>query len=185
MFRLRSIIVVLFCVFLPVIFLSACRSRADGRVAEKYPHYADMVEKLSKSRLKVGDGDTFIVGKLRIRILGIDTPEVANPGYGFLEDQPFGRQAGAKAREIISRAEVIEYLPFRKDSYGRMLAHVFVDGQLYGVKMIEAGLAYETVSFYGDNGFPDLAEEILQTADRVGRPSFREPRLWRREHRAK
>ena len=171
-------------IFLQVMLLAAaCGFRAGGKVAENYPHYAERVKRVNKAGLRLVDGDTFSSSGLTIRVLGIDTPELRNPGIGFEDGQPYGRQAGELAGKILSQAKIIEYLPSKEDRYGRMLAHVFVDGELFGAKMIEAGLAYETVSFYGDNDFPDLAEELLRAAEKAGTPPFEEPRIWRREHR--
>jgi endonuclease YncB( thermonuclease family) len=133
--------------------------------------------------MKIDDGDTFKARGVVIRILGLDTPEIKHPQHGFPQDQPFGRQAAAHAAALFDSAAVIEYVPSGLDRYGRTLAHVFVDGELFAVKMIEAGLAYETVSFYGDNGFPDLAGLILERAEKVGPPPFQNPYQWRKEHR--
>ena len=171
-----------------VVLTAACKApssdtRLPGPAAENYPQYADRVKRADKARLRFGDGDTFTGGELVIRVLGIDTPEMRNPEHGFFEDQPYGPEASRLAEEILTEAAVIEYLPFSRDSYGRMLAHVFVDGELFGARMIEAGLAYETVSFFGDNGFPDLAEELLRAAEKAGTPPFTKPRIWRRAHR--
>jgi hypothetical protein len=60
-----------------------------------------------------------------------------------------------------------------------------VDGKLFAVKMIEKSLAYETVSVYGDNGFPDLAREIKRAAKKAGKPPFMEPYRWRRINRGR
>jgi endonuclease YncB( thermonuclease family) len=152
-------------------------------VAQTYPHYADRTVHVERSRIKIDDGDTIEIGQLVIRILGLDTPEIRNPEHGFYEDQPYGREAMARAVELFGAAQVIEYVADSLDSYGRTLAHVFLDGECFAVKMIEARLAYESVSFYGDNGFPDLAELILAAADKAGRPPFQEPYIWRRENR--
>jgi len=38
--------------------------------------------------------------------------------------------------------------------------------------LIKEGLAYETISYYGDNGFPDLAEMILKAARNSKQPKF-------------
>lgn len=152
-------------------------------VAQVFPGYADRAVRVERGEMSIYDGDTFETGGMAIRILGMDTPEIRNPRHGFYVDQPFGRDARAKAIGIFDSADVIEYVPYQPDRYGRMLAHVFVDGELFAVKMIEAGLAYETVTFYGDNGFSDLAEEILRAADMAGKPSFREPYHWRNANR--
>ncbi|MEA2063796.1 MAG: thermonuclease family protein [Gemmatimonadota bacterium] len=182
------------CAFSLVALLAACQTEpgtpaagkkkgAGGTVAGSYPHYADRVVRVDKKKIRFRDGDTFRVGGLAIRILGIDTPEMGGAGKIFDEDQPYGRKAGKLAGKLLTRAAVVEYLPHKPDRYGRLLAHVFIDGELFGVRMIEAHLAYETVSRYGDNGFPDLAGEFLQAAHEAGTPRFMEPRLWRLRHR--
>ncbi len=175
--RLAALLIFLICL--------ACGTEqvAESPAAEKYHHYAAELVRLRRSQIQVDDGDTFSAGQLNIRILGIDTPEITHPEHGFLKDQPYGREATRYAGKLLDQAEVIEYLPFREDSYGRLLAHVFVDGELFGVKMIEAGLAYETVSFYGDNGFPDLVHLIQRAAQQAGKPPFMEPYKWRQIHR--
>jgi endonuclease YncB( thermonuclease family) len=128
------------------------------------------------------DGDTFFVKKTPIRVLGIDTPEVRNPAVGINEDQPFGPAAAESTRAIISRAHVVELAYDGRDVYKRRLAHVFVDGELLGVKLIGYGLAYENVRHFGDNGFPDLADRIIRAADAGPKPAFEPPHLWRKKH---
>ncbi|MBW2332824.1 MAG: thermonuclease family protein [Deltaproteobacteria bacterium] len=120
--------------------------------------------------------------RITIRILGIDAPEIIHKEHGIFEDQPYGRKAAVMTINILRKAKIVEYLPFQNDKYGRLLAHVFVDGKLLAVYLIKAGLAYETVSYYGDNGFPGIAERILQAAHESPRPPFERPYKWRRRH---
>ena len=141
--------------------------------------------KIEKSAIRPDDGDTFFYRDLTIRILGIDTPEIIHEEHGIFEDQLYGRAAAAFTDRALKNANIVEYLAFQPDKYGRLLAHVFVDNQLLAVLLIRAGLAYETVSHYGDNGFPELAEEILNAARQSPRPCFEEPYRWRRKHQAK
>jgi micrococcal nuclease len=141
--------------------------------------------KINKSAIRPDDGDSFYYKGDPIRILGIDAPEITHKEHGIFEDQPYGRQAAAMLMDLIKKAEIIEYLPAQKDRYGRLLAHVFVDGELLSVHLIKARLAYESVSFYGDNGFPGLAEKILKAAKDASRPPFEEPYKWRRKHQIK
>ncbi|MEW5768307.1 MAG: thermonuclease family protein [bacterium] len=140
---------------------------------------------MDKSAIRPDDGDSFFYKNITIRVLGIDTPEIIHEEHGIFEDQPYGRKAAQMTREILARAKTIEYLPFKNDGYGRLLAHVFVDGELLSVLLIRAGLAYETVTYYGDNGFPDLAERIRKAACGSGLPPFEPPWKWRREHQVK
>jgi endonuclease YncB( thermonuclease family) len=136
-----------------------------------------------KDRLVCDDGDTFTFDDTTVRILGIDTPEIAHPEHGFLEDQPYGREAARRAEELLRGAKEIVIFPYQEDRYGRLLAHVLIDGELFGVKMVEEGLAYETVSYYGDNGFPEFAAALLEAAKKAPAPAFMPPHQWRREHR--
>lgn len=137
---------------------------------------------VSLARIRFDDGDTFFVDGRPIRVLGVDTPEIRHPDVGIPIDQPYGVAAAESTRALLTRAHRIEIARDGKDVYGRTLAHVFVDGRLLSVRLIEMGLGYETVSHFGDNGFPDLADRILRAAAHRPKPPFEEPYLWRREH---
>ncbi len=141
------------------------------------------VVKMDKSKIVLDDGDSFEYDGLGIRTLGMDTPEIAHPEHGFKEDQPFGREASALTARIIEEAKTVSYLPYQPDRYDRMLAHVFIDGDLLSIKLIKAGLAYETVSHYGDNGFPELAKRISEAAAESKPKDFIPPYQWRRQNR--
>jgi endonuclease YncB( thermonuclease family) len=138
--------------------------------------------RMNRLAIRPDDGDTFFYKDVTIRILGIDTPEIIHEEHGIYEDQPYGREAARLTIQLLRKAKTVEYLPFQPDKYGRLLAHIFVDGELLSIHLIRAGLAYENVSFYGDNGFPDLAQRILQTAQESPRPLFEKPPIWRRKH---
>ena len=152
-------------------------------LAARFPHYADEAVRVEKSSVTVQDGDTFSAGGQVIRVLGLDTPEIAHPNLGWRKGQPFGEEARERAEELLEGAQVIEYLPAEKDRYGRLLAQVFLDGELLAVIMIGEHLGWETVSTYGDNGFPDLAALVVAAADRAGEPPFMEPYKWRQLQR--
>ncbi len=138
---------------------------------------------IPKEKIVYDDGDTITFDDITIRVLGIDTPEIAHPEHGFVIDQPQGREASARAEELMRQAGRVSYIPFQNDQYGRLLAHLFIDNELLGVTLIREGLAYETISHYGDNGFPELAARILKAADNAPEPSFKPPHIWRRENR--
>jgi len=141
--------------------------------------------RINRAGIRPDDGDTFYYKDVTIRILGIDAPEIIHKEHGIFENQPYGRRAAAMTIDILRKAKVIEYLPFQNDKYGRLLAHVFVDGELLSIHLIKAGLAYESISYYGDNGFPGLAERILKAAHESPRPPFEMPYKWRRRHQRK
>ncbi|NIM20284.1 MAG: hypothetical protein GTO51_08650 [Candidatus Latescibacteria bacterium] len=140
---------------------------------------------LYKDRIEFDDGDSFLLSGKPIRILGIDAPEIIDTSVGIFENQPFGIEAAESTKAWILRAKIAEYLPDGKDIYDRILAHIIVDGELLSVKLIHNGLAYETVTTFGDNGFPDLARKILQASLESPAPKFQKPYLWRKKHQRK
>jgi len=160
-----------------VALLSGCREAVDGRA----PSYEGAVV-VDVGQIRFDDGDTFMLGDEVIRLLGVDTPETKSPSVGIYIDQPFGPEAAESTRVWILGAERVEIVRDGPDTYGRRLAHIFVDGELLAVRLIESGLAYETVSHFGDNGFPDLADRILDAAEDAPRPQFQQPYLWRRKN---
>lgn len=98
--------------------------------------------------LKVVDGDTVDVSlggtRTRIRLIGINTPETVDPRRPV---QCFGKEASARAKELLSAKKVfIELDPSQDkyDKYGRLLAYIYLpDGSFFNELMIEEGYAYE------------------------------------------
>ena len=144
--------------------------------------------------IRVTDGDTMVIqwsgdDRERVRVLGIDTPEVAHDNHFLSEDQPYGPEASAFAHEAFARAERIELLRAdRTDGYGRTLGYFFLDGRNYSVEVLRARLAYETVSHFGDNGLPEQARACLEAAHKAlekGPLPFEKPYLFRRRMREK
>jgi hypothetical protein len=133
--------------------------------------------------LEIEDGDTVVYLGNHMRFLGVDTPELRNPEVGFYLDQPYGREAKQFTRRSIREAKRVTYLVNGYDRYGRLLIHIYVDDYPLSVRIIEAGLGYETVSIYGDNGFPRIAEMIMKAAKLNPDLPFENPYLWRRKNR--
>lgn len=87
---------------------------------------------------KVSDGDTIRIGKERVRILGLDTPEVYSPGCP--EEEALGDKATARLTSLLNSGTVtIERT--KKDQYGRTLAVIRVDGKDVSKVMIDEGYA--------------------------------------------
>jgi micrococcal nuclease len=170
--------VIFFALFFLLLPLINCGSEGEENGKKDIVN----VIRMDKSAIRPDDGDSFYYKDLTIRVLGIDTPEIIHKKHGIFEDQPYGREAAAMTKDILRNAKIVEYVPFQNDKYGRLLAHVFVNGELLSVHLIKAGLAYETVSYYGDNGFPEIAEKILEAAHESLRPPFEQPYKWRQRH---
>jgi endonuclease YncB( thermonuclease family) len=168
--------VIFFCAALAAVISASC-----GEHDAVYPG----ARTVAVERIRFDDGDTFILDGEPIRILGIDTPETKSPEVGIMIDQPYGPAAAESTRALVTRARRVEIAYDGRGTYGRRLAHVFVDGELLAVKLIEMGLAYENVSHFGDNGFPDLADRILDAAARSPKPPFQQPYKWRKKNQKK
>lgn len=105
------------------------------------------------------DGDTLIIERAgqdeRVRLLGIDAPEVAHndsPGESCADE------ATALTEKLTATAEVTVVADPTQpatDRYGRTLAYVEVEGQDVSAELLRAGLAEvyysaEDISRYGD-----------------------------------
>ncbi len=172
-----------------VLALIAAGGVAQAAQDRHQPRPAGERVPVDPARIDVGDGDTVTIAwgeddRERVRILGIDTPEVAHPQYGMPFDQPFGPEATAFARGVFAMAETVEILRAAEtDPYGRTLGYLFVNGRNYSVLVVQAGLAVETVTHYGDNGLPRPAEAVLAASREVAPVPFEEPYRFRRRMR--
>ncbi|MFH1829971.1 MAG: thermonuclease family protein [Pseudomonadota bacterium] len=134
------------------------------------------------SQIKFDDGDSFSCAGEPIRVLGIDTPEIIHKEHGIFKDQEGGREAAAATKKMLGNAKQILIVRDGKDPFGRTLAHVLIDGELLGVKLLKMGLAYENVTHFGDNGLPEFALQVLETAKASPKPDFEEPYKWRKRN---
>jgi micrococcal nuclease len=108
----------------------------------------EVVKKVAYNVVKVVDGDTIDVSVdgtvKRIRLIGIDTPEVVDPRKPV---QCFGIEASNKAKEVLTDKKV--YLEAdasqgELDKYDRLLRYVFLeDGSSFNRMMISEGYAHE------------------------------------------
>ncbi|MFM8981048.1 MAG: thermonuclease family protein [Planctomycetia bacterium] len=146
-------------------------------------------EPLDKARLFLDDGDTLVVRSgsrevETIRILGLDTPEVQHFQHRIPWSQPFGEQAWGYHAGAVAVAGTVEVLRARdKDTYGRTLGYVYVNGRNLSVLAIRARLSGAPTDRFGDNGFPEQLAECKAAAKAAGPVAFEEPYLYRRRMR--
>jgi micrococcal nuclease len=137
------------------------------------------------AQVVVDDGDTVVIRWPKqeaetIRILGIDTPETRHPEHNLPYAQPFGPEARGFAQGAFAAATQVELLRAPTlDPYGRTLGYLFLNGRNYSVLVIRARYSAETVSFYGDNGLPKEAAEVLAAAKDAGPLPFEPPHVFR------
>ncbi|SDC55668.1 micrococcal nuclease [Algoriphagus faecimaris] len=103
---------------------------------------------------KVVDGDTFWVLKPegkeeKIRLIGVDTPEVRNTGRTRVEY--FGKESSDFAKKVLTGRKVrLEYDVQRKDRYQRTLAYVYLEnGTFFNALLVKEG--YATVATFPPN----------------------------------
>jgi micrococcal nuclease len=141
-------------------------------------------------QVEIDDGDTVFIhwsvnDREDVRILGIDSPETQHLPHNIPFPQPFGDEARGFAAGVFATATSIELLRAATlDPYGRTLGYLFVNGKNYSVLILTARLAEESVTQYGDNGFPQEAAAVLKAARAAGPLPFESPASYRQRMRA-
>ncbi len=120
--------------------------------------FDDGYEIVGYSRTTDGDTASFIMGGINIkcRFVGINTPEIGRDGAA---SQPYGDEATAFTREALESAAVIileaDEAAGTYDNYDRLLAWVWVDGELLAFELVSNGLA-TTRYLYDDYKYADI-----------------------------
>jgi micrococcal nuclease len=107
---------------------------------------------------RVNDGDSIEVdlpsGKARVRMSGIDTPEY---------DQPYGAQASAAMKAMLSVGSSVELEVVTQDSFNRMVAVVWLvaDGRRVNLNetMLREGHAWAYRRYMPNANYCDLENE--------------------------
>lgn len=98
------------------------------------------VEKILRGSCWVIDGDTIVIDKVRIRIAGIDAPEL---------DHPYGQQS-KWALVKLCKGQTVTARIKPELSYDRLVAECFLpDGRDLAAEMVRAGLALDWPKFSG------------------------------------
>ncbi len=124
---------------------------------------------------RIIDGDTLAIGAERIRLLGIDAPELAQVCLDGETPRNCGQAAKAELAAMAALGRV-ECSGHSKDKYGRLLAVCTSGGRELNAAMVRSGQA---VSYGGY-----AAEERFAQAERRGlwAGTFDRPQNWRRQH---
>jgi len=124
---------------------------------------------------RASDGDSLVLQGDRVRLVGIDAPEL---------DQVCWDAAGAEWRcgraareELVAclASGPVECQPHGQDKYGRTLARCSVAGTDLGAHMVRQGLALATDDY--------VLEQTQARTDRIGlwQGRFVDPKTWRDE----
>jgi micrococcal nuclease len=180
----RSLVVTVLVAFtLPPCIASAALAQAPSKPQPR-PHGEPVA--VASGLLQVDDGDTVVIrwggqqGDEIVRILGIDSPETRHVEHNLPYAQPFGEEARAFALGAFAAAGRVELRRAATlDPFGRTLGYLFIDGRNYSTLIVRARLAAESITQFGDNGFPSEAAEVLAAAKLQGPLPFEPPHLFR------
>lgn len=151
---------------------------------------------VNKSEIRVHDGDTLWVGNKKIRTPSYDAAEVGNDiwsdqhGEGQFTGHNCGGAARDRAKELINNATSIGLLPEGKEGEnGRDLEHVVLiydepNGKRYellGIKLIQEGHAYQTITWFGKEKYKPIGELFGYTAAITPKPHFQDPHIWKKQ----
>ena len=108
-----------------------------GPVATGLPEGIDVVIE------RVVDGDTIVVtGNIRVRLIGIDTPEAVDPRRPVA---CFGKEASAFMTSLLPKGTAVRLVGDveQEDQYGRTLAYVYrrEDGLFVNAELVRRGYA--------------------------------------------
>jgi len=130
-----------------------------------------------EGRAQVTDGDTIRIGEARIRLKGIDAPEMEQRCSRGGRSYACGETARRALIDLVS-SKTVRCRAAGRDRYQRILARCTVEGNDIGTQMVESGWA---VSYGRDYD----AEEARAQDREVGlwEGDFERPQDWRR-HRS-
>lgn len=170
------------CYGLPVLLAVLCLVCTGCKRQSKELEPLKLVD-VGKREITVEDGDTFFCRGERVRMLGIDTAEMDSP-YHYGNQEPYGTQARDFLQRQVDQAGSLSIIRIeQRDPYNRLLAYLLADGKNVNATLVGAGLAYETISYYGKQGMDEYAEQVLAAAEHAPKPPFDPPHEFRKRNR--
>ena len=138
---------------------------------------AAAAEVIKADRASVIDGDTIDVGAVRVRIFGIDAPELGQRcANGRGGAWPCGELSVSRLAELVD-AGPLSCRRVEVDQYGRIVAVCHVRGVDVGAKLVEEGLAWAFRRYSDDY---DRQEDAARRARRgVWRAATEPPWVFR------
>ena len=102
------------------------------------------------NRACVHDGDTFRIDGRKIRLLGIDAPELADPQCAA--ERQLAERSARRLLVLLNEGpfDMVTDIREDRDQYGRELKRLERDGQWIGDRLIDEGLAQPYLGRKGD-----------------------------------
>jgi len=124
------------------------------------------------------DGDTLRIGGKRVRLLGIDAPELGQTCTGADgADWPCGEVARSKMVALLGGGQVT-CQPRGHDRYGRVLAHCLAAATDLGEAMVAGGFAVADGDYFHEESVASTAKTGIWAG------AFVPPAQWREAHNA-
>ncbi|RUT30950.1 thermonuclease family protein [Arsenicitalea aurantiaca] len=129
---------------------------------------------LMGGRARVSDGDSFRLGSERIRLVGLDAPELGQTcTRRDGEAWPCGDTARNRMAQLLNSGNLTCETTGR-DQFDRYLATCSVDGRDLGSVMVEEGLALN------EGGYAAEERRARDAGRGMWKGEFESPRAWRR-----
>ncbi len=136
---------------------------------------SETAEEKVSGRVRVVDGDTLVLSGTRVRIVGMDAPELAQVCERDARPWRCGTEARGRLQQIASAGDV-HCTVKGQDRYGRSLAVCLVGPTDLGAAMVRDGYAVA----FGDY---EREEEAARREKRgLWSGTFDRPRTWRETH---
>ncbi|MCA9248484.1 MAG: thermonuclease family protein [Planctomycetales bacterium] len=113
------------------------------------------------------DGDTIrLTNGARVRLIGVDTPEVHFPDEPQRPAEPWAEEARRYTEDFLAAGSPrLEFDHERKDRFERFLAYVWVDDRLLNESLIRNGLGRARLEFY----YSDSRKRLFRHAQDAAR----------------
>ena len=156
------------------------RSEVRSLKAEKGAEEGAVKEIFGRAE-RIVDGDTFWLAHLKVRLWGVDSPELRQGCVAEGEVWRCGEEARAKLRSIVAGRDGVRCV-VRGRSYDRLVGRCFVGAEDVGETLVVGGLAVEDARYSG--GIYGGREAEARTAEMgMWRGCFTPPRRWRASQR--
>jgi endonuclease YncB( thermonuclease family) len=125
---------------------------------------------------RASDGDSFRLGEDRVRLLGLDAPELAQDCAGANGARwPCGRVARDRMAGLLASG-ALDCRPEGRDRYDRLLARCAVDGMDLGATLVAEGLAVSAGDYWDEQNAARNARRGIWAG------GFDTPADWRIDH---
>ena len=128
----------------------------------------------------VVDGDTIVVAGERIRLQGIDSPELHQTCTAYGQEWPCGRTAAEWLRDLL-RGRQVECVGHAWDRYQRLLAVCYAGGENLNERIVREGWALDFRKYSTD--YLQAESEAKRAGAGIWRGQFTPPWEWRAARR--